>query len=107
MLETSRVAAQLERARAFADRIGLRPQLELHLAVLDRYAHPTPTRCVLLPDPALHSFHFVMEKEKDGEWTTWFEGTLVYEGPRDDQGSDAHPEFPVRLYPKMGWTIRA
>lgn len=96
MLETSRVTAELEAARAFADKVGLRTQLEGRLSYLDRYAAPRSTRCILSPDPAPYSFSFEMQREtRSDEWSPWFSGTLIYHGPRD--GLDA---------PTMGWTIR-
>jgi hypothetical protein len=95
MLETSRVTAELAAARAFADKVGLRVQLESRLAYLNRYAAPRSTRCVLSPDPAPYSFAFEMQREtRRDEWSPWFSGTLIYHGPRD--GFDA---------PAMGWTI--
>lgn len=106
MLETSRVTASLEAARAYADKVGLRTQLETKLAYLDRYAAPRRSRCVLSPDFAPHSFNFTMELEtKDGEWTVWFEGGLVYHGPHDGHGSGALPTLTVSIDPAMGWQI--
>ena len=96
MLDTSRVTAELEAARAFADTVGLRTQLEGRLTYLNRYAAPKSTRCVLSPDSAPYSFSFEMQREtRRDEWSPWFSGTLIYHGPRD--GLDA---------PTMGWTIR-
>lgn len=96
MLETSRVTAELEAARAFADKVGLRAQLECQLTYLDRYAAPRITRCVLSPHSAPYSFSYEMQREtRRDEWSSWFSGTLIYNGPRD--GFDAKT---------MGWTIR-
>lgn len=106
MLETSRATGKLDAARAFADTVGLRTQLEAKLSYLDRYAVPRRTRCILSPDFAPHSFNFVMEAEtKDGEWTVWFEGGLVYHGPHDGHGSGAYPALSVTIDPTMGWQI--
>ena len=106
MLETSRVTSKLEEARAFAYRIGLRPQLEERLTYLERYANPKPTRCVLFPDRAPHSFYFVMEREiGGGTWMVWFEGGLIYHGPHDNHGSGAYPALAVTVTPETGWSI--
>lgn len=106
MLDVSRVLPRLEAARAFADALGLRAQLEGRLAYLDRYAAPRRTRCTLYPDFAPHSFAFTMEVEtKDGEWRTWFEGGVVYHGPHDGHGSGVHPTLAVTLDATEGWSI--
>lgn len=105
MLETSRVAKQLEEARQFADRVGLRVQFETRLTYLDGYAAPKRTRCVLAPDPAPHSFSFVMELDRGAGWTRWFSGGLLYHGPHDGHGSGHLPTLSVTVSPTMGWSI--
>jgi len=108
MLDTSRVNARLTEARAFADTIGLRVQLEARLAFLDRYANPKRTRCVLFDDHAPHSFRFAMEREFGGcdHWMVWFEGGLIYHGPHDNHGSGAAPALAVTIQPTTGWWIQ-
>jgi hypothetical protein len=107
MLETSRVTAELEAARAFADTIGLRVQLETRLAYLAAYAAPRRTRCVLYPDRAPYSFAFAMEREtRRDEWSPWFRGALVYHGPSDRHGSGDEPTSSVTATPTMGWAVR-
>lgn len=106
MLETSRVTEMLEEARTYADKIGLRVQFEARLAYLDHYAEPKHTRCILFPDPAPFSFHFVMELELGNRsWMAWFEGRLIYHGPHD-HGSGAYPTLAVSVTPTLGWLIR-
>ena len=101
MLDTSSATSQLEAARAFADRVGLRTQLETRLARLERYAAPRRTRCTLYPDRDTHCFTFVMELEsRDGEWCPWFAGELAYRGP-----ADAGPLPRPCDDDAMGWTI--
>ena len=108
MLLTWRAAPQHAEARAIADRIGLRIQLETCLAYLDRYADERPALCVLYPDPAPYSFQFVMMELEWGEtdaWVVWFEGRLVYRAPHDDHPA-AFPSLVEQLEPAMGWSIR-
>jgi hypothetical protein len=105
MLETSRVTAQLEAARAFADKVGLRPQLETRLSYLERYAAPKRTRCMLAPDPAPYSFSFVMELDRGAGWTHWFDGGLLYHAPHDGHGSGSMPTLSVTVSPTMGWAV--
>ncbi len=83
-LDSSRVADDLEKARAFADAIEARAELDGRLATLAGYGAPLRTRCTLGADLSPHSFSFVMEVESsDGEWRAWFDGALVYHGPLD------------------------
>ena len=106
MLETSRVTRQLEEAREFADKVGLRPQLETRLTYLDNYASPKRTRCMLAPDPAPYSFSFVMEIDRgNGVWTPWFQGGLLYHGPHDGHGSGSTPTLAATVSPTMGWAV--
>ena len=106
MLETSRVQQQLADARVHADAVGLRDDLEMRLAYLDRYAEPKTTRCVLFPDAAPFSFRFVMERELgNGSWMAWFEGGLLYHGAHDRYGAGAAPTLAVTLQPTLGWQI--
>lgn len=79
MLDTSRVALQLAAARAHADHLGLRKQLEEQLTFLDTYAQPKPTRCTLFHDHAPFSFNFQMEAHgDDGAWRHWFSGASFF-----------------------------
>jgi len=105
MLQTSRVSARLAEARAFADRIGLRVQLETRLAYLDRYADPRCTRCTLFPTFEEHSFSFVMEAEVVRGLSIWFEGRLSFYSPHDVRSPGAFPEFAVVVTPPLGWSI--
>ena len=58
------------------------------------------TRARLYKDGAPYSFGFVIEGQNaNGEWTTWFNGGLLYHGPHDGHGSGAAPTFAVSLDP--------
>lgn len=106
MLDTSRVAARLEAARAFADRIGLRVQLETRLAYLGWYAEPRRTLCTLFSDFEKHAFSFVMEAEiAGGGLAIWFKGRLTVHIPHDVQSPGAFPTFAVGVTPPLGWSI--
>lgn len=106
MLDTSRVEARLAAARAHADGIGLRAQLDKQLDYLATYAHPKETRCTLFLDYAPHSFSFEMEvKGEDGVWRRWFSGGLIYHGLHDGHGSGEPPALAVTLTPMSGWHI--
>jgi hypothetical protein len=64
------------------------------------------TRARLYKDGAPYSFGFVIEAQNaNGEWTTWFNGGLLYHGPHDGHGSGAAPTFAVSLTPTTGWSI--
>ncbi len=106
MLDTSRVTNLLAEARAFADDLGLRQQLEAKLTYLDRYAAPRRTRCTLGPDFAPHSFTFVLEAENEsGVYQTWFTGGLIYHGATDGKDTGALPALAVTLVDTVGWEI--
>jgi len=106
MLDTSRVAARLTAVRAFADRIGLRVQLETRLACLGRYAEPRRTLCTLFPDFEAYAFSFVMEAEiAGGGLGTWFKGRLTVHVPHDVRSPGAFPAFAVVVTPPLGWSI--
>jgi hypothetical protein len=92
---------RLEQARAFADKVGAREELEAQLNYLSTYANGngTDTVCVLFNDFAPHSFEFVMlrvvtEGEEKKE-KRWFNGGLIYFGP-GESGVSA-PQFSVSL----------
>lgn len=108
MLDTSRVEAELARARAFAKEHGLSDQLEQQLQYLDTYAEEENdrgrTRCKLFMDFAPYSFGFQLEmRQKDGSYKGWFNGGLVYHGPNGGRGGA--PEYSVSLVPTVGWSI--
>jgi len=64
------------------------------------------TRARLFRDFAPHSFGFVIEaKNRTGEWTTWFNGGLLFHGPHDGNGSGAAPTLAVTMEPTVGWSI--
>jgi hypothetical protein len=106
MLETSRVTQQLEEAREFASKIGLRAALEERLAYLGTYAEPRRARCVLHPDPAPYSFSFAMEREtRRDEWSPWFSGKLLFHGGGDGERSGSIPTPDAAGSPTMGWAV--
>ena len=106
MLDTSRVAARLVLVRAFADRLGLRVQLESRLAYLAKYGEPRPTRCTLYPDLEEHSFLFMMETESaPGGWAHWFDGRLDFRAPHDAHPPEAAPKFAPSAKLALGWSI--
>jgi hypothetical protein len=60
----------------------------------------------LFKDFAPHSFGFVIEAmNAQGEWTTWFQGGLLFHGTHDGNGSGAAPTLAVTLTPVTGWSI--
>jgi hypothetical protein len=64
------------------------------------------TRVRLFKDGAPYSLGFVIEAEDaNGQWTTWFNGGLIFHGAHDGQGSGAAPTFAVSLTPTTGWSI--
>ena len=64
------------------------------------------TRARLYKDGAPYSFGFIIEAQNaNGEWTTWFNGGLLYHGPHDGHGSGSAPTFAVSLTPTTGWSI--
>lgn len=106
MLDTSRVGARLSAARAEADKVNLRAQLEKQLTYLENYAQPKVTRCTLFFDAAPYSFAFSMEyQDRTGNWSHWFSGGLIYHGPHDGHGSGEAPTWAVSVVPVHGWQI--
>jgi len=106
MLDTSRVTAQLALARAEAHRFGLRHQLERELAFLDSFAAPIITRCTLFADHAALSFTFLLEAlAADGVWRHWFQGALIYHGPRGGGESSGPLTLAASMAPFHGWQI--
>lgn len=56
------------------------------------------TRVRLFKDLAPYSFGFVIESQTaDGQWSTWFNGGLLFHGAHDGHGSGAGPTFAVLL----------
>jgi len=105
MLDTTEVEYQLAEARAFADSIGLRDQLEGRLAYLDSYAEGEErgkSRCNLFPDFAPYSFAILMQvRNGEGEYRTWFNGGLIFHGPTNGGA----PNYSVSLTNEPGWQV--
>jgi Domain of unknown function (DUF4120) len=101
---------------AFAKRVDLyegdsNASLKNRLDYLARYGGKKPdgtdkTRARLFKDGAPYSFGFVIEaQDANGDWTTWFNGGLLFHGPHDGHGSGSAPTFAVSLTPTTGWSI--
>lgn len=103
--------AHFEEVLAFADKIGLRKQLDEKLTYLDTYAEHGDrgkSRCTLSKDWAPYSFSFVIQVrgERPGsQYATWFVGGLIYHGPHDGHGSGSYPTLAVTLEPTHGWQV--
>jgi hypothetical protein len=97
----------LKQVEAFAEKVGLREQLDEKLKYLGGYAGGVNTRCTLYKDFAPASFEFVMERRDcvHTPWKRWFNGGLIYHGPHDGFGSGGAPTFSVSLSPEHGWQI--
>ena len=93
----------------FADKAGLREQLDANLRFLDEYAEHGDrgkSRCRLYPDGAPYSFGFVLERRlDDGEYEHWFTSGLIFHGSHDGGGSGSYPTLAVCLTPTNGWQI--
>ncbi len=90
-----------------AETMKLVDQLKSKLDYLGTYAcHTTPedTRCRLFKDFASLSFQFVMEKRKDGVYSRWFNGGLVYQGPGQPADGSA-PSLTVSIAEGTGWFV--
>ncbi len=95
----------LDAVKTFAASIGKLAEFQAQLDFLDSYGnHGLPAdapgrienKCVLTRDFAPHSFEFMIYRPaKDGGWARWFNGGLLYYGPRDN-GVSA-PQFSVSL----------
>ncbi|MBN1772543.1 MAG: DUF4120 family protein [Deltaproteobacteria bacterium] len=109
MLDTTEVETRLAEARAFADKVGLRENLEDQLRYLDEYAEHGDrgkTCCRLYRDSAPQSFGFVMTVRREGGiYKTWFNGGLIFHGPHDGGGDGGEPTLAVCLTPTTGWAI--
>ena len=108
MLDATEVEQRLAEARALADSMGLRDNLERQLAFLDEYAEDDDrgrTRCRLYHDFAPYSFGFLMRLRRGGKYLDWFNGALIFHGPHDGGGSGAAPTLAVCLKPTVGWTV--
>ncbi len=81
--------------------------LRRNLEYLENYGgDATKVRARLYRDWAPYSFGFVMERRTAaGEWTTWFNGGLIYHGNHDGHGSGSAPTYAVTLTPTTGWSI--
>ena len=112
MLDHSACKEYYEEVIAFAKNAGMyegsdpdAQYLNKRLQYLNNYGgSPTATRCRLFKDFAPYSFGFIIEKERDGEWHTWFNGGLIFFG-HPSQGDGGGPQFCVQLTPTVGWSI--
>ena len=92
---------KLELARAFADKIGKRANLEDNLQYLDRLARDGRT-VKLFSDFAPQSFYFVIETQEGHQWMN---GGVIFHGDHDGYGSGEAPTFSCCLEPTDGWQI--
>jgi hypothetical protein len=106
----------LEEVVAFAKKVHLydsdsNASLKNRLDYLARYGGKKQdgsdkTRARLFKDGAPYSFGFVIEaQDANGDWTTWFNGGLLYHGPHDGNGSGSAPTYAVTLTLTTGWSI--
>ena len=98
----------LNSVKEFADKIGMRKQLEEKLSYLDTYADHNKeglTRCILWQDFAPQSFNFLIQKKNGNDWVRWFNGGLIFHGAHDGGGNGGAPTFSVNLTPMNGWQI--
>ena len=93
----------------FAEKAGLRQQLEEKLQYLATYAEHGErgkTQCTLRRDFAPYSFEFVIERrDADGQYQPWFVGGLIYHGTHDNGGDGSYPSLAVTLQPVNGWSV--
>lgn len=95
----------------FAEANGLKEQLEQALDRLRNYSYypddpeSVEKKCTLRRDYAPHSFAFEIyrpDPEKPGEWVFWFNGGLIFQGPKNPANGSA-PSFTVSLAEGTGW----
>jgi hypothetical protein len=76
---------ELDDTVLFATEVNALEKLASKIHYLECYADPEKkgeARCTLYHDFAPHSFAFTIEKKlKDGSWSLWFNGGLIYSGP--------------------------
>ena len=101
--------AHFEQVLAFADKVGLRHQLDEQLEFLGTYAQHDGrdrTRCRLFKDFAPYSFEFLMEiRDGEDQYRRWFVGGLIFHGPHDNGGDGGFPTLAVSLTPTTGWSV--
>lgn len=87
---------ELAEARAFADQVGARRELEVQLEYLSTYAG-SENVCDLYRDFAPHSFRFVVQTpEREGETRrVVLKGGLLYYGP--GEGGVGLPQLSVSM----------
>ena len=81
--------------------------LKRRLDYLENYGgDPNTVRARLFKDWAPYSFAFVLEKRNAaGDWTTWFNGGVIFHGTHDGHGNGSAPTYAVTLEPTTGWSI--
>jgi len=91
----------LDKVREFADKIGMREQLEDKLDQLDMWFGKRLT-ANLYRDFAPHSFYWELLTD-DGKRV--MNGGLIFHGQHDQGGDGGAPTFSVCLEPTNGWSI--
>ena len=104
MLITDDITEYLAEVKKFAKKIGMLDQLKGRLDYLANYSDQE-SRCRLFKDFAPHSFAFLMEHKKDGEWKPWYNGGLIFHGEHDGHGDGGTPTFSVCVTKTTGWSI--
>lgn len=116
MLVIDGIEDYLAEVRAYADKIGMREQLEKELTRLDTYAEHGErgkTRCLLGKDWAPYSFAGVMQIHKrtpegslaQHDYEHFFTFGLIFHGSHDNGGDGSAPTFAVNLTPVNGWAL--
>ena len=93
---------------AFAEKVGLREQLQSKLDYLATYAEHGDvgkTRCLLYRDWAPQSFAFVIQLRENDGYKNWFNGGLIFHGAHDNGGDGSFPTLSVCVNPTDGWSI--
>lgn len=98
----------LAKVRKFAKKVEAADKLQKQLDYLANYAcqkDPRKTICDLIQDFAPYSFRFTMRRMRadEGGYDDWFEGGLLYSGPRQLLDG-SFPALSVSLDPDDGKT---
>ena len=101
----------LDATKAFAESVGEADAFQSKLDYLDTYAchgDALVTKTHLYKDFAPFSFGFsITKRQKDGTYSHWFEGGLIYRGP-GQPGDGSGPSFNVQVAPSEkvhSWSI--
>jgi len=105
MLQFECDQAYVDSVYHFAEKMGLRKQLEKQFDWLDIYGgKKDDVRCTLYKDFAPHSFSFNIEIKRGGEFKFLYNGGLIYQGPGQPADGSA-PSLTVSLHDGVGWFV--